>query len=129
MPITTPSRRVCANAYLTSAYLAGYTYSKSLDNASGYGEQINLVNPGQYSLSSFNVAQNFVISYDYELPFYLIPGPSRLVKGWKFSWYYQVLDRQLRSRCTRWTIAHCWERLAPALSRSPSTAQISPRVR
>ena len=67
------------------SYLAGYTYSKSLDNASGYGEQINLVNPGQYSLSSFNVAQNFVISYDYELPFYLIPGPSRLVKGWKFT--------------------------------------------
>jgi Carboxypeptidase regulatory-like domain len=67
------------------SYLAGYTYSKSLDNASGYGEQINLVNPGQYSLSSFNVAQNFVLSYDYELPFYLIPGPSRLVKGWKLT--------------------------------------------
>jgi hypothetical protein len=66
-------------------YLAGYTYSKSLDNASGYGEQINLLNPGQYSLSSFNVAHNFVVSYDYELPVYLIPGPSRLVKGWKLS--------------------------------------------
>ena len=25
-------------------FLAGYTYSKSLDNGSGYGEQINLVN-------------------------------------------------------------------------------------
>jgi hypothetical protein len=67
------------------SYLAGYTYSKSLDNASGYGEQINLLNPGQYSLSSFNVAHNFVVSYDYELPVYLIPGPSRLVKGWKLS--------------------------------------------
>jgi Carboxypeptidase regulatory-like domain len=66
-------------------YLAGYTYSKSLDNASGYGEQINLLNPGQYSLSSFNVAHNFVVSYDYELPVYLVPGPSRLVKGWKLS--------------------------------------------
>jgi hypothetical protein len=66
-------------------YLAGYTYSKSLDNASGYGEQINLLNPGQYSLSSFNVAHNFVVSYDYELPFYMLQGPSRLVKGWKLT--------------------------------------------
>jgi Carboxypeptidase regulatory-like domain/TonB dependent receptor len=65
--------------------LAGYTYSKSLDNASGYGEQINLLNPGQYSLSSFNVAHNFVLSYNYELPLYLVPGPKMLVNGWKLT--------------------------------------------
>ena len=67
------------------SFLAGYTFSKSLDNSSGYGEQINLVNPGQYSLSSFNVAHNFVVSYDYDLPFYMVPGPSRLVRGWKLT--------------------------------------------
>lgn len=66
-------------------YLAGYTYSKSMDNASGYGEQINLVNPSQYDLSAFNVKHNFVVSYDYELPFYLIEGPKRLVDGWKLT--------------------------------------------
>ena len=67
------------------SFLAGYTYSKSLDNSSGYGEQINLVNPNQYSLSSFNIAHNFVVSYDYELPFDMVPGPSRLVRGWKLT--------------------------------------------
>jgi hypothetical protein len=67
------------------SFLAGYTFSKSLDNASGYGEQINLVNPGQYSLSSFNATHNFVLSYDYELPLYLLPGPKRLVNGWKLT--------------------------------------------
>jgi Carboxypeptidase regulatory-like domain len=65
--------------------LAGYTYSKSLDNASGYGEQINLLNPGDYSLSAFNVAHNFVLSYDYELPAYLLPGPKMVVNGWKLT--------------------------------------------
>jgi hypothetical protein len=66
-------------------FLAGYTYSKSLDNASGYGEQINPENTTQKSLSSFNVTHNFVISYDYKLPIDLLHGPSRLVKGWRLS--------------------------------------------
>ncbi|WP_263355687.1 TonB-dependent receptor domain-containing protein [Acidicapsa ligni] len=66
-------------------YLAGYTYSKSLDNASGYGEQINILNPEQNALSAFNATHNFVVSYNYDLPFYLIPGPSRLTKGWKWT--------------------------------------------
>jgi Carboxypeptidase regulatory-like domain len=66
-------------------FLAGYTYSKSLDNASGYGEQINLLDPGARALSSFNMTHNFVISYDYSLPFDRLGGPSRLVKGWRLS--------------------------------------------
>ncbi|MGB8011369.1 MAG: carboxypeptidase regulatory-like domain-containing protein [Terriglobales bacterium] len=66
-------------------FLAGYTYSKSLDNGSGYGEQINLLNPGQKSLSSFDLRHDFVVSYDYRLPFDLLNGPSRLVKGWRLS--------------------------------------------
>jgi hypothetical protein len=66
-------------------FLAGYTYSKSLDNGSGYGEQINYQNPGLRSLSSFDTRHNFVVSYDYQLPFDRLHGPSRLVKGWRLS--------------------------------------------
>ncbi|MCU1308295.1 MAG: Oar protein, partial [Acidobacteriaceae bacterium] len=66
-------------------FLAGYTYSKSLDNGSGYGEQINPLDLNQRSLSAFDIRHNFVISYDYQLPFDRIPGPSRLVKGWRLS--------------------------------------------
>jgi hypothetical protein len=66
-------------------FLAGYTYSKSLDNASGYGEQINLLNLGGRDLSSFDMRHNFVVSYDYRLPIDRLPGPSRLVKGWRLS--------------------------------------------
>ena len=66
-------------------FLAGYTYAKSLDNGSGYGEQINFLNPNERSLSAFDVRHNFVISYDYTLPFDRLGGPSRLVKGWRLS--------------------------------------------
>ncbi|MBZ5667939.1 MAG: carboxypeptidase regulatory-like domain-containing protein [Acidobacteriia bacterium] len=66
-------------------FLAGYTYSKSLDNGSGYGEQINPLDPRQRSLSAFDVRHNFVVSYDYQLPFDRLGGPSRLVKGWRLS--------------------------------------------
>jgi len=31
------------------------------------------------------VRHNFVVSYDYRLPFDLLHGPSRLVKGWRLS--------------------------------------------
>jgi Carboxypeptidase regulatory-like domain len=66
-------------------FLAGYTFSSSLDNASGYGEQINPLDPGQRALSAFNVKHNFVTSYNYKLPVDRLPGPSRLVKGWSLS--------------------------------------------
>ena len=66
-------------------FLAGYTYSKSLDNGSGYGEQINFLNPRQRALSAFDLRHNFVVSYDFLLPFDRLGGPSRLVKGWHLS--------------------------------------------
>lgn len=69
----------------TLEFLVGYTYSKSLDNGSGYGEQINLLDPGQKSLSAYDSRHNFVVSYDYQLPFDKLGGPSRLVKGWRLS--------------------------------------------
>ena len=66
-------------------FLAGYTYSKSLDNASGYGEQINPLDPGQRALSAFNVKHNFVVSYNYKLPFDRLHAPSRIVSGWSLT--------------------------------------------
>ena len=46
--------------------LIGYTYSKSLDDSSGYGEQINPINPRlSRGLSAFDCTNNFVASYTY----------------------------------------------------------------
>jgi hypothetical protein len=66
--------------------LVGYTFSKSLDDASGYGEQINPVNPKlSRGLSAFDVTHNFVMSYSYNLPFDRLDGPKRLTNGWQIS--------------------------------------------
>jgi hypothetical protein len=63
--------------------LAGYTWSKSIDQSSGWGDQINPLNYRlSRSLSSFDVPQNFVVSYHYELPFSRLFGPNRLTSGW-----------------------------------------------
>jgi hypothetical protein len=66
--------------------LLGYTYSKSIDNASGYGEQINPINSSlSRGLSAFDSTHNFVVSYNYELPFDKWVGSNRLTNGWAFS--------------------------------------------
>ena len=66
--------------------LAGYTYSKSLDNSSGYGEQVNPFNPrASIALSAFDATHNFVVSYNYALPFDKIGGANRLTRGWAVS--------------------------------------------
>lgn len=65
-------------------FLAGYTYGKSMDTSSGYGEQVNPLNPNLKSLSGFDLAHNFVISYSYRLPFDMV-AQNRLTRGWKFS--------------------------------------------
>jgi hypothetical protein len=65
---------------------ASYTYGKSLDQSSNIGEEVNPFNPAfSYALSSFDVKHNFVLSYDYQLPFDQLLRPSRLTKGWSFS--------------------------------------------
>jgi hypothetical protein len=57
--------------------LASYTFSKSLDNSSNLGEEVNPANPNlSYALSAFDVTHNFVASYDYQLPW---------IKGWHLS--------------------------------------------
>lgn len=70
--------------------LAGYTYSKSLDNASGWGGgQGDAINPLNYkitkALSAFDATNNFVTSYRYRLPFDKLNLPPRLAGGWAIS--------------------------------------------
>ena len=66
--------------------LAGYTYSKSQDNAYGYGEQVNPSNPrSSIALSAFDATHNFVFSYNYDLPLDKFAGSNRLTKGWAIS--------------------------------------------
>jgi hypothetical protein len=66
--------------------LLGYTYSKSLDNSSGYGEQYNPINPRlSRGLSAFDSTHNFVISYTYTLPIDKLDGPKKLTNGWQIS--------------------------------------------
>jgi Carboxypeptidase regulatory-like domain len=65
---------------------AGYTYGKSLDQSSNIGEEVNPFNPElSYGLSSFDVRQNFVFSYDYQLPIDKMLAPSRITQGWTWS--------------------------------------------
>ena len=67
-------------------FLAGYTWSKSMDNGSGFGDNTNPYNHQlSYGLSAFNVPQNFVLSYHYELPFGKLGGPKLLTSGWVLS--------------------------------------------
>jgi Carboxypeptidase regulatory-like domain/TonB dependent receptor len=66
--------------------LVGYTFSKSFDDSSGYGEQINPINPRiSRGLSAFDSTHNFVASYSYRLPLDNMPGPKRLMRGWSIS--------------------------------------------
>jgi hypothetical protein len=66
--------------------LLGYTYSKALDDSSGYGEQFNPINPRlSRGLSAFDSTNNFVVSYTYTLPIDLLGGPKRLTNGWAVS--------------------------------------------
>jgi hypothetical protein len=66
--------------------LIGYTLSKSFDDSSGYGEQINPTNHRlSRGLSAFDSTNNFVASYNYTLPIDKLGGPTRLTHGWAVS--------------------------------------------
>jgi hypothetical protein len=66
--------------------LLGYTFSKAIDLASGFGEQINPVNPKlSRGLSAFDSTHNFVVSYNYRLPIDKLDGPKWLTNGWEIS--------------------------------------------
>jgi hypothetical protein len=66
--------------------LVAYTYSKSIDDASNLGEQIN---PFNYRLtrviSSWDMTNNFVAAYNYALPFDRLFRRSGLTEGWSLS--------------------------------------------
>jgi Carboxypeptidase regulatory-like domain len=67
--------------------LAAYTYSKSLDQSSSLGEEVNPLNPSlSRALSAFDITQNFVVSYSYQLPFArLFNARNRATEGWEIS--------------------------------------------
>jgi len=65
---------------------ASYTYGKSMDESSNIGEEVNPFNPAlSYAISSYDIKHNFVVSYDYQLPFDQLFRPSRLTRGWSLS--------------------------------------------
>ncbi len=67
-------------------FFAAYTYGKSLDQSSNVAEEVNPFNPAlSYAISSFDVKHNFVVSYEYQLPFDRLFHPDRLTQGWSLS--------------------------------------------
>jgi hypothetical protein len=68
-------------------FVAAYTFSKSIDNSSAYGQKTNFTNYHlSRSLSSFDITHNFVLSYFYAVPLQkgLRMLPRRLTEGWSF---------------------------------------------
>jgi hypothetical protein len=67
--------------------MAGYTYSKSLDNASSVSEQLNpFDHRWSYALSAFDLKHNFVTSFDYAIPAgQLFRSSNVFTNGWSIS--------------------------------------------
>jgi hypothetical protein len=67
--------------------VAGYTYSKSEDQSSNVGEEVNPLDPAlSKALSAFDVKHSFFVSYNYELPFdALFHTSNRWTEGWELS--------------------------------------------
>jgi hypothetical protein len=67
-------------------FFGSYTYSKSLDDSSNIGEEVNPFNRAlSHAISSFDVKHNFVFSYEYQLPVDRFFHPNRLSRGWSLS--------------------------------------------
>jgi hypothetical protein len=67
--------------------LAGYTFSKSIDQASSLSDPVDPLNFSRTrALSAFDLKHNLVVSYDYLLPFERFLGRAKgLTKGWTVS--------------------------------------------
>jgi len=64
----------------------GYTYSKSIDDASNLGEQTNPFNTRlNRVISSWDMTHNFVATYHYDLPFAHFLGRNRITEGWSIA--------------------------------------------
>jgi hypothetical protein len=64
--------------------LASYTFSKSIDQSAGLPEPVNPVNPSlSRGLSAFDLRQNFVASFQYQLP---APKTVRLLRAAAQDW-------------------------------------------
>jgi Carboxypeptidase regulatory-like domain len=70
-----------------SSFLLGYTYSKSIDQGSNLGEQLNPLDLRRTrAISAFDMKHNFVGSYQVSLPFdQLFRRTNRLTDGWTLS--------------------------------------------
>lgn len=71
-------------------FMGAYTWAKSIDDASGFGDNINPYNRAvSKALSSFDMAHNFVVSYTYDLPLQRLAGSSgvgrKLLEGWRLT--------------------------------------------
>ena len=71
----------------SSNFLLSYTYSKSIDQGSNIGEQLDPLNLAfTRAISAFDLRHNFVASYHYNLPFdRLLHRSDRLTQGWAIS--------------------------------------------
>lgn len=67
--------------------LAGYTFSKSLDQSSSLGEEVNPIDPAlSKAISAFDVKHNFVVSYNYQIPLdRLFRAENRWTRGWELA--------------------------------------------
>lgn len=67
--------------------LGSYTYSKAIDDASGYGDQVYPYDPSlSRELSAYDMKHIFVASYTYEFPFdRLFKTQNRWTQGWDIS--------------------------------------------
>ncbi|MGB9490406.1 MAG: carboxypeptidase regulatory-like domain-containing protein [Terriglobales bacterium] len=72
-------------------FMAGYTYSKSLDESSSLAEAVNPIDPRlSGALSAFDMRHNFVASYRYRLP---VGHLLRRKSGWTDGWAISGLTR------------------------------------
>jgi hypothetical protein len=68
-------------------FLVGYTYSKSIDQASSLSDPLNPYDfAATRALSAFDLTHNFVASYDYQLPLDRLSNHAKsLTRGWAIS--------------------------------------------
>jgi hypothetical protein len=62
-------------------FLVGYTYAKSMDTVAAIYDP-RTYNGNNYGYSTFDMRNNLVASYNWELPFYRFMGPHRYSTGW-----------------------------------------------